>query len=144
MNFMQHEVTKWGKIRHKTYQNTQICYERETWENTSLEDFLEVVWKTSWMSSGRPPGCRLEDFLQVVWKSSSTEVFQIWKTCISKSRSEKPAYPKTFKWLENIENEYMFAFQIKFWVIFGKNPKIPLNSYKYFISSYYFSKFFCL
>ncbi|KAF2560736.1 hypothetical protein F2Q70_00015571 [Brassica cretica] len=35
-----------------------------------LEDFQEVVWKTSWKSSGRLPGSRLVDFLEVVWKTS--------------------------------------------------------------------------
>ncbi|KAF3539728.1 hypothetical protein F2Q69_00024053 [Brassica cretica] len=28
-----------------------------------LEDFLEVVWKTSWKSSGRLPGSRLVDYI---------------------------------------------------------------------------------
>ncbi|KAF2575360.1 hypothetical protein F2Q70_00005960 [Brassica cretica] len=68
------------------YAQEMIYYETET----SSEDFhevqttsrksrrlpgsptteMEVVWKTSWKSSGRLPGSRLEDFLEVVWKTS--------------------------------------------------------------------------
>ncbi|KAF3598890.1 hypothetical protein F2Q69_00037094 [Brassica cretica] len=64
----------------------------------SPEDFLEVVWKTSWKSSGRLPGSRLEDFLEVVWKtswkSSSALCFRrlTGKSSQKSSRSEKPAY----------------------------------------------------
>ncbi|KAG5393339.1 hypothetical protein IGI04_023302 [Brassica rapa subsp. trilocularis] len=50
----------------KTYQNAQIYYERET----SSEDFhevqtteMEVVWKTSWKSSGRLLGSRLVHYI---------------------------------------------------------------------------------
>ncbi|KAF3512468.1 hypothetical protein F2Q69_00007365 [Brassica cretica] len=47
----------------RTYQKTQIYYERETWEKTPSEDFLEFVWKTS-KSRSLPglPGSRLEVF----------------------------------------------------------------------------------
>ena len=44
----------------KTYQNSQICYERET----SSEDFQEVhttSWK--WKSSGRLPGSFLAHYI---------------------------------------------------------------------------------
>ena len=44
--FKQLEVTKWRKSHIETYQNTQICYEREEIGEDSarslLEDFQEV------------------------------------------------------------------------------------------------------
>ena len=61
----------------KTYQNAQIYYEKETWEKTPSEDFVEVVSK-----------------------SSRSLIAQ------KSSRSEKHASLKTFKWLKNRENEW--------------------------------------
>ena len=73
-----------------------------------LEDFPEVVWKTSRKSSGRLPGIRLEDFPEVVWKTSQKSPSSALyfrrlpigllksdpdlKNIYIKPRSEKPAY----------------------------------------------------
>ncbi|KAG5392947.1 hypothetical protein IGI04_022910 [Brassica rapa subsp. trilocularis] len=76
----------------KTYQNTQIYYERKT----SSEDFHEVQMTSR--KSRRLPGSRLEDFLKVVWKTSwksSSALYFRRLTCKSSqksSRSEKKAY----------------------------------------------------
>ena len=40
-----------------------ILYGRKLRQKTSLEDFLEVVWKTSWKSSGRLLGSRLAHYI---------------------------------------------------------------------------------
>ena len=75
-NFIQQEVTKWRKIRHK-----------------NLPKRSDLLWKGDMGEDSvrRLPGSRLEDFLEVVWKTS-------WKSSGSllaqkSSRSEKPAYP---------------------------------------------------
>ncbi|KAG5397253.1 hypothetical protein IGI04_019067 [Brassica rapa subsp. trilocularis] len=73
MNFMQQE----------------IYYERETREKTPSEDFLEVVWKTSWKSSGS----------LLAQKSSRSEKLVFLDL-------RKPAYQKTFKWVKNKEHEW--------------------------------------
>ena len=44
---MQQEVTKRKKPDIKTYQNAQICYEKETCEKTASEDFQKTFWKSS-------------------------------------------------------------------------------------------------
>lgn len=64
MNFMQQEVTKWRKIKHK-----------------NLPKRSDMLWKGDMRKDSvrRLPGSRLEDFLVVVWKSSSPEILWIWK-----------------------------------------------------------------
>ena len=95
------------------------------WKKTSSEDFLEVVWKTSWKSSGRLPGSRLEDFFEVVWKTSWKSSSALYfrrlprrlpislpksapdlKNMYIKPKSKRLAYQKMFKWLKNRENEW--------------------------------------
>ncbi|WZY99038.1 hypothetical protein YC2023_071367 [Brassica napus] len=62
---------------------------------------MEVVWKTSWKSSGKLPGSRLV---------SRPRSLPDMKSLHIKSRSEKPAYPKTFKWLKRRENDLLRVF----------------------------------
>ncbi|KAG5393820.1 hypothetical protein IGI04_023783 [Brassica rapa subsp. trilocularis] len=74
----------------KTYQNTQIYYERET----SSENFHEVQMTSK--KSKRLPGSP-DDFQEVQttsWKSSSALYFRrlTCKSSQRSSRSEKPAY----------------------------------------------------
>ena len=99
-SFKQPEVTKSRKIRHITYQNTQIWNERRDMRENSarslledfLEDFQKTSWKTSWKSSSALNVRRLSRRLP--WKPSTfvsdLKKSQIWKTCI----------PKAFKWLQ--------------------------------------------
>ena len=65
----------------KTYQNTKICYERGNMKEDSARRSL-------------PAHYMLEDF-----REDFPKVFQIWLI------SEKLANPKSFKWLQNRENE---------------------------------------
>ncbi|WZZ60063.1 hypothetical protein YC2023_060170 [Brassica napus] len=60
-----------------------------TWKKTSSEDFLEVVWKTSWKSSGRLPGSRLEDFLQVLPNKEKSDIktYQNVQICYERETS---------------------------------------------------------
>ncbi|KAL0774958.1 hypothetical protein Bca101_040110 [Brassica carinata] len=51
--------------------------------------FLEVVWKTSWKSSGRLPGSRLEDFLERMQALSSLQRETAMCTLPAKDSSRK-------------------------------------------------------
>ncbi|KAF3520079.1 hypothetical protein DY000_02059836 [Brassica cretica] len=59
-----------GRLRQKTSRNfRRLPGSPDDFEEVQTTE-MEVVWKTSWKSSGRLPGSRLEDFLEVVWKTS--------------------------------------------------------------------------
>ena len=67
----------------------------ETWKKTPWEDFQEVFCEVRRLLKSLKAHYILEAFRNVFGSLN-----QIWETCISKPRSEKLSYPKTFKWLQ--------------------------------------------
>ena len=69
-----------------------------------MEDFFEVVWKTSWKSSSALYFRRLPRRLPISLSKSDPDP----KNMYIKLKSEKPAYhiKKMFKWLKNKESEW--------------------------------------
>ena len=96
-NFIQQEVTKWRKIRHKNLpKRSDLLWKgdfvrRLPWSPDDFQEVqtteMEVVWKTSWKSSSTLYFRRLTS--KSSQKSSRSEKpayqIQIWKTCISKN-----------------------------------------------------------